>query len=60
MLKENWARHLLKVLRLYYTNCEFLVLRVAVSQKSNARDINTVCLKEARHIIETPAFVSAY
>jgi len=60
MLKENWARHLLKALRLYYINCEFLILRVAVSQKSNARDISTVCLKETHHINETPSFVSAY
>jgi len=60
MLKENWARHLLKVLRLYYTNCEFLILRVAISQKGNARDINTVCLKEIRHINKIPSFVSAY
>jgi len=59
MLKENWARHLLKVLRLYCTNCEFLILKVSVSQKSNARDINTVCLKETHHINETQ-FVSAY
>jgi hypothetical protein len=59
MLKENWARHLLKVLTLHYTDREFLILRVAVSQKSNARNINTVCLKETRDINEMPSFVSA-